>query len=144
MSGVTTLAFRQELLKQRFLGFVPEWTAFELALTRRVPTTNSAVAQLNEPVGGAYARARLPLDDPSWDLINDNEVANAIAVYFPTATSAWGTLHGWAAISYKATAWSAGNGPKVMAVGTLNTPLRVLSGVRPYLGAGDVVFGMYD
>lgn len=134
MSGVTTLAFRQELLQQRFLGIAPSWSTLAIALTRRVPTTNSSVAQLDEPFGNAYARVNLALGDPDWDLINDNEVANSGTLYFPSATGSWGTIHGWAAIG----------GTRVVAVGTLNSPLRVVSGVRPYLGPGDIVFGMYD
>lgn len=144
MSGVTTLTFRQELLAQRFLGVQPVWDQFELALTRRVPTTNSAVNQLDEPSGGGYARQQFALSSSNFSLVNENEVANNGLIYFPVATGNWGSIHGWAVISHKVGAWPGGTGPKVMAVGTLNEPIRVVSGVRPYLGAGSIVFGLYD
>lgn len=144
MSGVTTLTFRQELLAQRFLGIEPVWDQFEVALTRRVPTTNSSVDQLDEPVGAAYARQQFALSSSNFSLINENEIGNNGLLYFPTATGAWGSIHGWAVISQKVGAWPPGTGPKVMAVGTLNEPIRVVSGVRPYLGPGSIVFGLYD
>lgn len=144
MSGVTTLAFRQELLKQRFLGIAPVWDQFEVALTRKVPTTNSAVDQLDEPVGLGYARQQFALSSANFAMINDNEVANTGTLYFPLATGSWGTIHGWAIISHKLTAWAPGTEPLVMAVGTLNEPIRVVTNIRPYLGPGSLVFGLYD
>lgn len=143
MSGVTTLAFRQELLSQRFLDFTPEWDNWAVALTRRVPTTNSAVSQLDEPVGNGYARQLIAITSANFELVNGQEIANTGLLYFPAATGSWGTLHGWALISDKSTAWVTGT-PEVMAVGTLVKPLRVVAGVRPFLGPGGISFGMYS
>lgn len=134
MSGATSLAFRQQLLGNRFLGTAITWTAVGIALTRRVPTTNSSIDQLDEPVGLGYARVSIPIGASDWDQINDNEVANQNVVYFPTATGLWGAIHGWAAIG----------GASVIATGTLNDPLKVIAGIRPYLPAGAISFGLYD
>lgn len=144
MSGVTTVAFRRELISQRFLGFVPEWNNFEIALTRKVPTTNSDVSQLDEPVGLAYARVQIAIVSSNFVLVNQQEVYNTGTLFFPTASGFWGTVHGWAIISQKLTAWSPGKGPEVMAVGTLQEPLKVVAGVRPKLGPGAIAFGLYD
>lgn len=137
MSGSASLSLRQDLISDRFLGIQPVYTGLLLALTRKVPTTNSSVNQLDEPVGLGYARITVPLGSAAWQLINGAEVVNTGTYYFPTATGLWGTIHGWALISTPGAAL-------VKAVGTFNEPYRVVSGIRPFIGPADISFGAYD
>ena len=137
MSGVSSLSLRRELLGLFFRGSTPGYSAFQVCLTRRIPTTNSAINQLDEPTTGGYARVEIPFGGiGQWRQINDNEVGYDGTVYFPTATDLWGTIAGWALLDTPAS--------RVMAVGTLNEPFKCVAGIRPYLGPDDLSFGLFD
>jgi hypothetical protein len=137
VSGQTTTWFRQQRLRETFERIALPFSAFDVALTRRVPASNAAINQLDEAGAYGYARVRINLGDANWNLLNGVQMANAVPILFPRASGlGWGTLHGWALIAV---------GPdKVAAVGTLVQPLRCIGGIRPNLPVGSIVFGEHD
>lgn len=142
MSGVISDYMRRELLKR---GFQPEYTLpfsqFEVALTRRLPLANSAVAQLDEPIGGGYRRSNVvTMNATNLPLrVTDGLIYNATPISWPLdCTVAWGTITGWAVISIHATA------PRVLAVGDVIKPVRFIPGQRPYLPANSIAFELSD
>lgn len=137
MSGQATTYFRQEVLKAAFHRVPLPFTSFQVALTRRAPTSNAAVNQLDEPGPFGYTRVSYPLGSSSWFLGNNVEMSNTNTILFPRASGpGWGTIHGWALIAV---------GPSmVCAVGTLVEPLRAVGGIQPRLSPGAVVFGQHD
>lgn len=136
MSGTLTVPFRKRLLEHVFRG-TPLFGSMKIALTRKAPSANSSVAQLDEPVAMGYARQTIGLDTASWALTISGEVGNVNQIYFPTATGTWGVLTGWALISVEAS-------PIVCAVGTLVTPYRAVATRRVYVPPNGLVVGLYD
>lgn len=145
MSGQTTTWFRQQRLRETFERVPLPFSRFEVALTRRVPTSNAAVNQLDEAGAYGYARVVVPLGPADWRLLNGVEMANRNAILFPRASGlGWGTLHGWALIAVIPAAGTVPESRMVAAVGTLVQPLRCVGGIQPRLPAGAIVFGEHD
>lgn len=144
MSGVATVEFRKYMLSKTFGLPTDAFPSFEVALTRQVPGLNAAINQLDEPltkVGyGDVGRPTYGIDATSWHLINDTEVGNTNRIFFGTAGEFWGTLHGWALMTR---ADGTGFG-RIMAVGTLNNPLKVVTGMRPFIEVENISFGAFD
>lgn len=138
MSGVSTLELRRAMLLQFFRGEDPPWTYVQVALTRKVPATNAADGQLDEPIGGGYDRADYGFDYTRWTLNNDNEITNNTNIVWPVCTVAWGVMHGWAILG------PTSGGSLVLAVGTLVEPYRVVPGIQPIAAANSLTFGLYD
>lgn len=135
MSGSATYSMRNDMIGKYFLGVTLPWTQFHLCLTRKVPTTNSFPAQLDEPPAGVgYARVVLSVGLTDWEVQGNALIINKNSIYFPTATGFWGAINGWALVSVES------DGGRCKAVGTLNTPLKVTAGIRPYLVRGDINF----
>ena len=137
MSGTLTVAFRSRLLRHIFMDEDLGFIQFELALTKKVPSSNASPTQLDEPIGMSYARQPIALGDLNWDMSLSGEATNSGTLYFPTATGNWGVLTGWALITDEDT-------PIVAAVGSLVQPYRVLTDIRPYLPVGGLVVGLHD
>lgn len=145
MSGQTTTWFRQQRLRETFRRVPLPFSRFEAALTRRVPTSNAGVNQLDEAGAYGYARVDVPLGPDHWHLINGVEMANRKAILFPRASGlGWGTLHGWALIAVVPATAVNPEYRMVAAVGTLVQPLRCVGGIQPRLPAGAIVFGEHD
>lgn len=134
MSGAATITLRKYLLLRAWNLPVDPWTVVSVALTRQVPALNAGENQLDEPVGNGYGRIAVPWNSATWGLANDTEVANKIALNFGAASGYWGSITGWAIIAYGLPA----------AVGTLDTPLKVTSGIAPYVPIGGCSFGVFD
>lgn len=141
MTGIATITMRKYMVLRTFdlsLGsagnteFGP-WTGISVALTRLPPAVNASLSQLDEPVGLGYGRKAYPWGPTGWTLTNDTEVVNNTAIPFTAATGFWGTMTGWALIAYA----------HVIAVGTLNTPLKVSAGTAPVVPVGAISFGIF-
>lgn len=137
MSGASTLGYRADQVKAVWHRQLPSWSSVLVCLTRRVPSSNAAPDQLDEPVGLGYARVTVAVSAANWPLQNSTEVGNGIAIVFPEATGLWGDVAGWAVLSAETT-------PKTLAVGTLAEPVRVSAGIQPVVQPGAIVFGVYD
>lgn len=142
MSGVATVQFRKYML-QKAMGL--DTLAFSqvlVGLTRAVPPINAAINQLDEPstkVGyGDVGRPSIGLGSTHWEMINDTEVANKSRIYFGTAGEYWGAISGWVMMM------EAGGFGHVLAVGTLNNPLKVVTGMRPFIEVHNLSFGVFD
>lgn len=139
MSGIATITMRKYMILRAFDlpigGSGLPWTVIGVALTRLVPAINSAANQLDEPPALAgYGRIAYPWGTAGgWTMVNDTEAANTAQINFNTASAYWGSCHGWALIAYGLP----------IAVGTLNTPLKVETGMAPYIPVGGISFGCF-
>lgn len=134
MSGTATPLLRDALIRLLFRGETLVTTTY-IALTTTVPNVNGDGLDLDEPVGGAYARVQVPLGTAYWGLTGYNEVFNAAAAVFPTAGNYWGLMAGYALTT-------AATGGELLAVGSLVNPLRVDLGTVPSVKAGGLVIGL--
>lgn len=128
MAGTGTQWLRNTLIASYF-GAGP---TLYLALTNSVPPLGATNDQLIEPQGGGYTRVAIS----SWDITTFPGAAlNAQQVSFANATADWGTLYGWALVTY------AGD---VAAVGSLVVPARVPVATGPNIPALSVGVGLFD
>lgn len=137
MSGVISDYFRRLMLERTFHGTPLPFTQVEVALTRRLPLSNSAVAQLDEPIGGGYRRSNaVTINATNWPLrASDGLIYNGTAIGWPLdCTVSWGVISGWAVVSIHAT------NPQVLAVGSLPKPVRFVPTQRPHLPINSIAF----
>jgi len=86
---------------------------------------------LNEPVGGAYARASVTNDLTEWPAAAAGSKSNANQITFPTATALWGTVTHFAIMD-------AASGGNMLAHGSLTTPKTIDPGDTASFAASDV------
>lgn len=77
---------------------------------------------LDEPVNEDYTRARYDNIPLGWTTAA-GEVSNTLALYFPVATSEWGTIRHWAICTEI-------EGGAVLWAGSLETPIEVYEADR--------------
>jgi hypothetical protein len=90
-----------------------------------------------EATGGSYARAVVTNDNtafPECASTGTPTKTNALAVAFPTATAAWGTITHWGVFD--------AGGTNLLAHGALTSTRTVASGDAPRLAVGAVSFAM--
>src|SRR5579884_2131969 len=70
-----------------------------LALFTTAPTAAAGSGvEIATTSGGSstgYARQDLPPADANWDNSVAGQTSNKVAITFPTALQAWGTIYGW-------------------------------------------------
>jgi len=113
---------RSEVLSAYFLnGGAP--STLWIALTTKVPVDSDSgtVLASQEPTGGSYARVSYTTSG-GWYELAPGILGNANGIQFPTATTDWGWVRGWALC----TASTAG---LVIASGSLRQVRRVVSGM---------------
>lgn len=137
MSGTLTTAYRRRMLDHHFRETAKGFAQFKAHLTRKVPSANAAVSQLDVPVGMAYAPVVIPFGAAHWAMTLSGEAATNDVLYYANATGTWGVMTGWALVTDEAS-------PMVAAVGQLVVPYRVIAGIRPYLPLAALAIGLYD
>lgn len=137
--------FANEMLKLTFNRdtYTPVYNRFEVALVTQIPTLNSDLLDLVEPVGAGYARQYISFAASAWGLTGFREAYTLADVTFPVvATSGyWGVIEGYALITSHSTNTIT---KQLVAVGRFTDPLRATEGIQPQLPAGTIQFGIYD
>lgn len=136
MSGTVSMWARDAIVREIFRNESLISTVW-VALTKTVPESNAEGSNLNEPVLMAYSRIEVPLGTANWGLTGYCEVYNLNELIFPTPTSDWGLIQGWALCT-------AATGGETIAVGSVVNPQRVLFGKAPTVKVGGIVFGLFD
>lgn len=135
MSGTVSMWAREAIVREVFRkeNLI---TACWVALTNTVPPANAEWQLLTEPAFG-YARRQVPLDIANWGLTGYGEVYNLNEITYPTPTSKWGLIQGYALMT-------AATEGETIAVGSLVNPMRVDFGKAPVVKAGGIVIGLFD
>lgn len=88
-----------------------------IALTTQAPTAASTGSNLNEPSGGGYARVQLNATNGNFNA-EARTLTNQAYIYFPEATTSWGTISHMCITS-------AASGGQLRYFGKLNDPNNV-------------------
>lgn len=133
VTGQLTVFGASQLLNSFFGKGVVAPNTFYLALIKDIaPTPYVSGNELDEPTGGAYARAAVPNDVVTWSNAGAlNITALQIEINFIAATANWGTIRYWALCD----ALSGGN---PYFVGQLDSPQAVLLGEVATINPGDL------
>lgn len=86
---------------------------------------------LNEPAGGAYARASVTNNLTEWPAAAGGSKSNASQISFPTATALWGTVTHFAILD-------AASGGNMLAHGALTNPKTIDPGDTASFDVGDI------
>ena len=119
-------------LALRNVAFTPAATLYVGLSTTPISVVSGAISGLAEPTGGAYARVAYASTTGDWSAATGGgpaTVSNSVAVTFPTATAAWGTVSAW----FLADAATTGN---VYAYAPVAVPQAVASGDTPSFAVG--------
>jgi len=133
MSGQLTLWGAGEFINAVFTKTALIPNTFYLALIKDIaPTPYVSGAELDEPLGGAYARAAVPNDVATWSNAGAlNITALQVTINFIAATADWGTIRYWALCN-------ATSGGSPYFVGQLDSPQTVLTGDIARVSPGDL------
>ncbi len=84
-----------------------------------------------EVSGGAYARVAVTNNATNWPAASGGAKSNGVAVTFPQATAAWGTVIAFAI-------WDAATGGNMLVSAALSASKAVQTGDTPVFGVGDL------
>lgn len=133
MTGQLTLYGAGELLNSFFGRGATPPNSFYLALIKDVaPTPYVNGNELDEPIGGGYARAEVPNDAGTWSNAGALNITGLqTTIEFVTATADWGTIRYWALCN------DIVSGSPYF-VGQLDSPQVVLNGEIAQVDPGDL------
>ncbi|MDP9487929.1 MAG: hypothetical protein M3Q49_19420 [Actinomycetota bacterium] len=114
------------------VNYAPPGTLY-VALYTTAP--DDAGAGGTEVSGGAYARVAVTNNATNWPAALGGAKSNGVAVTFPQATAAWGTVVAWAV-------WDAATGGNMIDSATLSASKTVQTGDTPVFGVGDLKFSL--
>lgn len=94
------------------------------------PSYSAKGDELEEPTNAEYARAQVASTSGNWN-VQSGVLTNYQPIYFPVASTDWGTQRYWAITD-------AAVGGRAFWVGTLNSPIGTTIGQQFYFPAGSL------
>jgi hypothetical protein len=132
----------QDLLESWFARTALPRTPTHIGLFTTLPTADAGTGGV-EATGGSYARVALAANGTNWGSSSAGGVGspatiqNLVAVLFPTATVAWGTIVGW---GY----WTASTSGTLLYFGPLSSNVEVAINDAPDFQPGALIAKLGD